>query len=281
MRASDGGMRAFVFAALVLSACATAPERAIAPDATPVIAAERAFAARSGEVGWIPAFREFVAPDGQLAQPTGYANAPTELAATPDDGNRNLFWWPAFAAISRSGDFGFTTGAVSFDGVRTPRGHYFTVWRRQSDGSWKWIYDGGVGPIGDAASLNAPGADVPLAPTAQSGEASAEAAVAAVTALEQAGGADAALAPDTRAFRTRQAVAIGAVGATPDGVSYRVSRVEASSGGDLVMVLGEAHWTADGQAVASLYARIWQRRPEGWRVIYDQLIVPRPNPTPG
>ena len=251
-----------------------APERAVAPDATPVIAAERAFAARAGEAGWLPAFRESVAPDGQLGQPTGYLNAPAELAATPDDGNRNLFWWPAFAAISRSGDFGFTTGAVSFDEARTPRGHYFTVWRRQSDGSRKWIYDGGVGPIAEAASLNAPGADVPMAATASSGEASAEAAVAAVTALEQSG---AQLAPDARVVRSRQAVAIGAAGA-PEGVAYRVSRVEASAGGDLVMVLGEASWTADGRPVSSLYARMWQRRAEGWRVIYDQLLIPRPPP---
>jgi hypothetical protein len=253
----------------VLSACATAPEPEVVSDATPVIAAERAFATRAGEVGWVPAFREFVAPDGQLAQPTGYASAPAELAATEDDGNRNLFWWPGFAAISRSGDFGFTTGVVSFDEARTPRGHYFTVWRRQPDGSWKWIYDGGVGPIAEPGSLNAPGADVPMAATAASGEASAEAAVAAVTALEQAGGGR--LAADARVFRTRQALAIGVAGDTPAGVAYQVSRIEASSGGDLVMVLGEASWTASGQAVSSLYARMWQRR-ASWQVI-DRLIV--------
>ncbi|MBK8544401.1 MAG: hypothetical protein IPL62_13170 [Caulobacteraceae bacterium] len=46
---------------------------------------------------------------------------PAELASTPDDGNRNLFWWPVFAGISRDGDFGFTTGAVSFDEARTRR----------------------------------------------------------------------------------------------------------------------------------------------------------------
>ncbi len=270
-------MKALIVAAWVLAGCASAPH-VDAPAA--VIAAERAFAARAGEIGWVPAFREYVAPDGQLAQPDGYANAPAELAATEDDGNRNLFWWPAFAGISRSGDFGFTTGAVSFDAARTPRGHYFTVWRRQPDGSWKWIYDGGVGPIVEAGSLNAPGGPVPMAATATSGEANADAAVAAVATLERAGDFAGRIAADARVFRTRQAMTIGAFDA-PAGISYRVSRIEASSGGDLVMVLGEASWSAEGQAVSGLYARIWQRRTEGWHVIYDQLIAPRPNPPPG
>lgn len=221
----------------------------------------------------MPAFREFVAPDGRLGQPTGYADAPAELANTPDDGNRNLFWWPAFAAISRSADFGFTTGAVSFDEAHTARGHYFTVWRRQADGSWRWIYDGGVGPIANAGSLTAPGGDVATATTAVDGEASAQAAVDAVTALERTGGFH--FAPDAWVARTRAAIAIGAVNGGPADVTYRISRVEASTGGDLVMVLGEASWTANGQPVTSIYARMWQRQPDGWRVLYDQLIIPR------
>jgi ketosteroid isomerase-like protein len=236
-------------------------------------------------VAWIPAFREFTAPDGQMARPDGYINAPAELAATPDDGNRNLFWWPAFAAMSRSGDFGFTTGVVSFDEARTPRGHHFTVWRRQPDGSWKWIYDGGVGPIVDPGLIEPNAAVVPSAATATSGESSAEAAVAAVTALERAGGVAAQLAPDALVLRSRAPRAVGAAAAAmrvpAADVSYRVSRVEASAGGDLVMVLGEASWTADGQPVNSLYARMWQHRAEGWRVLYDQLIIPRPAPAPG
>lgn len=273
-------MRTLLFA-LALSACASVPS-AQAPSAEPVIAAERAFAARSSEAGWIPAFRAFVAPDGQLGQPDGYVDAPAQLAETPDDGNRDLFWWPAFAAISRSGDFGFTTGVVSRDAERTPRGHYFTVWRRQPDGSWKWIYDGGVGPIANPNQI-AQGATPPTAPTATSGERSAAAAQAAVRALEEAGGVSAWFAPDALVFRSREPRGTGAaaLNVPAAAVSYTVSRVEASAGGDLVMVLGEASWTAEGQVVRSIYGRMWQYRPDGWHVIYDQLLLPRPAPPPG
>ena len=131
-------MRPFLFFAVLLaSACATPREAAVTPDA--IIAAERAFAARAGEINWVPAFREYVAPDGQTIGEHGYESAPQSLAETPDDGNHNLFWWPAFAGIARSGDIGFTTGPASFDEARTPRIYYFTIWRRQADGSWKWI----------------------------------------------------------------------------------------------------------------------------------------------
>jgi len=228
-------------------------------------------------VGWAPAFREFVAPDGQLGQATGYTDAPAALAETPDDGNRNLFWWPAFAGISRDGDFGFTTGAVSFDEARTPRGHYFTVWRRQPDGAWKWIYDGGVGPIADAPTLPGPGEDVVMLPVAERGETSAEAAVAAVTALERAGTLR--LAPDARLARTREALATNSAQSTPTGVTYEPVRIEASEGGDLVMVLGRASWFSYATIPAS-YARMWQHRAGGWVVIYDQLIIPQPVPIP-
>ncbi|MBK8544402.1 MAG: DUF4440 domain-containing protein [Caulobacteraceae bacterium] len=102
--------------------------------------------------------------------------------------------------------------------------------------------------------------------TAVDGEASAQAAVDAVTALERARWLH--FAPDARVARTRAAIAIGAANGGPSDVTYRISRVEASAGGDLVMVLGEASWSANGRAVNSIYARMWQRQPDGWRVLY-------------
>jgi ketosteroid isomerase-like protein len=275
-------IRTLLFAA-ALSACASGPSAEL-PSAAPVIAAERAFASRAGEIAWIPAFREFVAPDGQMARPEGYIDAPAQLASAENDGNRNLFWWPAFAGISRSGDFGFTTGPVSFDEQRTPRMHYFTVWRRQPDGSWKWIYDGGVGQIAEP-NLNAPGGDVQALPTSNQGTASAEAAVAEVRALEGTGGLASRLADDAQVFRTRERRSVGADAPAAFSalgqISYEPLRVEASDGGDLVMVLGSATWTADGQPARGQYARIWQYRADGWRIVYHQLSAQGPPPSQG
>jgi hypothetical protein len=280
-------MRNLILPLLLLGACAsvdTATEPSPAAGPTAVIAAERAFAARAGEVGWIPAFREYVAPDGQLGGPQGIVNAPQQLAETPDDGNRNLFWWPAYAGVSRSGEFGFTAGPASFDEARTPRVIYFTVWRNQPDGSWKWIYDGGPGPVADPAAI-APGAEPVALPVAARGVGS-EAAINQVQALERdatSASLAARVAPEARVFRTgrprSEGVGAAAGFAFPEGgVRYTMSRIEAARSGDLVFTLGEGAWTRDGAEVRGLYARMWQLREDGWRIVYDQLVVPRPAP---
>jgi ketosteroid isomerase-like protein len=275
--------------ALVVAACATQSATEPSPVAGPaaVIAAERAFAHRATEIGWIPAFREYVAPDGQLAGPGGFANAPQQLAAAEDDGNRNLYWWPAYAGVARSGDFGFTTGPASFDEARTPRIIYFTVWRRQADGSWKWIYDGGAGPVADPAAAAVDAQDIPTLPVATRGVGAA-AAIDQVTALER-DASTASLAPllaaDARVNRPGRARGEGAgapaIFAFPEGgARFTMTRIETSSSGDLVFTLGEAAWTREGAEVRGLYGRIWQHRENGWRIVYDQLIALRPPQPP-
>lgn len=284
-------MRRIICLSLLLAACATgdlaSPPRTPAPaSAASVIATERAFAARAGEIAWVPAFREFVAPDGQLAEPAGLVDAVERLNAARDDGNRNLFWWPAYAGIARSDDLGFTTGPVSFDASREAQGHYFTVWRRQPDGAWRWIFDGGVGPIDEAELISPAAVDVPTLPVADAGAGSASLAAAQVSALEHSNDAAALvarLAEDAQVFRTRRPRATGASAsaamAIPSAdISYRLLRAEASLAGDLVMTLGAARWDGEDGAAQGLYARIWQLRAGEWQIVYDQLALPPPAP---
>jgi ketosteroid isomerase-like protein len=273
-------MRRFFLASLMLlAACATAPAEPIV-TAAPVIAAERAFAARAGEIGWIPAFREYTAPDGQIGGPNGIVSAPESLAQTPDDGSRTLYWQPAYAGIARSGDFGFTTGPFSVDEARTPRGQYFTVWRRQADGSWKWIWDGGPGGVAGAGPYLAPDETPGELPLAERGVGATEAA-AQVAEIErragESGRLSASLAADAHVYRSGRPRTYGGADAAAAlvfpaaDVSYRLVRIEASEAGDLVFTLGEARWQAEGAERQGQFARIWQLRPEGWRIVYDQL----------
>lgn len=274
-------MRHLLVSAFVLAGCASAP---IEPPVTaaPVIAAERAFAARAGEIGWIPAFREYTAPDGQIGQ-ADIVSAPETLAATPDDGVRTLYWQPAYAGIALSGDLGFTTGPFSVDEARTPRGQYFTVWRRQPDGAWKWIWDGGPGPVTQPGPMPEADSDVVTLPVAATGAGSAARAIEEVGAIERRAG-DAAsladyLAEDAHVYRPGRLRAYGGADAhanlafpTPH-VVHGLVRAEASDAGDLVFTLGEANDERDGQIRRFFFARIWQHRPEGWRIVYDQLAT--------
>jgi ketosteroid isomerase-like protein len=57
-----------------------------------------------------------------------------------------LTWEPLYADISRSGDMGYTYGLYkSFIKADSSvsRGKYVTIWKKQPDGSWKYVLDGG------------------------------------------------------------------------------------------------------------------------------------------
>lgn len=267
-----------LLAGAFVAACSQAQDDA--PDASPVIAAERAFAAEAGRIGWVEAFLAF-STDDAIVLGAAPENAHEALSGIDpaNRGDTSLTWGPDFAGVSRGGDIGFTTGP--YNGGGAAFGQYFTVWRRQDDGGWNWIYDGGtnqrtpttVSPDGEVAQL----------PLGARGAGSAAAAAEAVRRREAdfaeaaAGNAGAAfadwMAPLGRMNRDDQPSATGPDGAEQlagaGGVRYAPpSVVEAGSAGDLVFTLGEARW----QGGSGYYQRIWVLTSAGWKIGYDQII---------
>lgn len=49
-----------------------------------------------------------------------------------------------------------------------------------------------------------------------------------------------------------------------------------SAAGDMAWTYGRAGWTKGGAAVKAHYVRIWQRRPGGWKLVFDELLIPPP-----
>lgn len=72
----------------------------------------------------------------------------------PDNGAR-LRWAPDLAMLSGDGDFGWATGPWMLWQKSTSEragatGHYLTVWRKQADGAWRVLLDGGTPyPVAD------------------------------------------------------------------------------------------------------------------------------------
>lgn len=60
-----------------------------------------------------------------------------------------LNWWPRYAEVAASGDWGYTCGPWTFqpqtakDSV-IANGYFFTVWQKNRGGEWKFILDVGV-----------------------------------------------------------------------------------------------------------------------------------------
>ncbi len=66
----------------------------------------------------------------------------------PDTGF-TVTWEPLFASASESGDMGYTYGIATYlskdekGNPETGYGTYVTIWRKQKDGSWKYVLDTG------------------------------------------------------------------------------------------------------------------------------------------
>jgi len=108
---------------------------------------EHAFAKAAATKGTRDAFLEFLADDGIIFQPGPVNGKKFWSERQPRKGL--LSWEPIFADVSRAGDLGYTTGPWEFrpngpDDQPVAFGQYFTIWKKQRDGSWKAVLDRGV-----------------------------------------------------------------------------------------------------------------------------------------
>lgn len=57
---------------------------------------------------------------------------------------KELTWKPVRVEASKSGDMGYSFGFSTFQGKDTVTyTNYCTIWHKQKDGSWKFVFDGG------------------------------------------------------------------------------------------------------------------------------------------
>jgi len=109
-------------------------------SAKSLVNAEKAFSAYAQKNGTSDAFKTFAAADGIVFRPN-VVNARQFYSTAPD--MKNLSWSPVYARVSRSHDWGFTTGPYMVDGEKKSYGQYVSVWRER-DGKWELIVDMGV-----------------------------------------------------------------------------------------------------------------------------------------
>jgi ketosteroid isomerase-like protein len=263
-----------------------------------VAEAEQAFAADGKSMGMTKAFLKHMADDAILFAPDP-VNAKERFSARDASKDPKLVWWPTVAAISRSADLGFTMGPYEIDGKRG--GHYFTVWKKQADGTWKWVYDGGVE---NDASGAPDGAKIRYfktnsIPTVSGSQYRPErgATFAADGALSAVEGAELDLAAMAKEdiveayddYLATDAIVMGspAAPATTEAAieaelktrSRRTTFAKLGGGmsaaGDFAWTYGDANWSKSGEKHRAHYVRVWQKQHSGWRIIFDELIEVR------
>lgn len=126
-----------------------------APDlslqaAAEIAAAETAFANMAKEEGVPAAFLAFAADDAVLMRNNSLIEGHDAMRAYFEKSTLDsvqLSWTPDKVVASKSGDLGYTYGKYQFSAVDTSgqvirsEGIFHTVWQRQADGAWKFVWD--------------------------------------------------------------------------------------------------------------------------------------------
>ena len=139
----------FASALALLAGCSQSGQEKFKSE---ILAADKAFAARSAKDGPKAAFLAYLSADGKLLSSDLRAGADavdTLFVQLPP--TATLSWEPSFVDVSSSGDLGYTWGRYLLN-VPSPkpgqppyqkRGTYVTIWKRQPGGGWKVVLDGG------------------------------------------------------------------------------------------------------------------------------------------
>jgi len=114
-----------------------------------LIQTDKAFSDMSVAKGMKAAFIEYIDSNGVLLKPKHLpivgANA-IDYLIQEDDTDYTLNWQPQNAFVSRSADLGYTYGVYALHPKNIDTvfyGTYVSIWKRQSDGSWKFVLDTG------------------------------------------------------------------------------------------------------------------------------------------
>jgi hypothetical protein len=126
------------------------PER-VEKDRASLMDAERSFAADAQKMGLGPAFRKYGSTDAiNLGGPNtpvfawGNEDIATLVGQNEPAGGSSVNWGPDKAIVATSGDFGVTIGYITRnapgpDGKTPPPNPFFTIWKKDSSGAWKYL----------------------------------------------------------------------------------------------------------------------------------------------
>jgi ketosteroid isomerase-like protein len=133
--------------ALALAIAVPAAGQTVTP--ADLMSVDRAFNAMAQKEGLGKAFPAYAA-DSAVIMRQGNLMPVVGLAAIAEEYSKlaglQLSWEPVKAEIAASQDLGYTYGSYKVRTGDAIRGHgvYVTIWKRQPDGSWKYVFDGGA-----------------------------------------------------------------------------------------------------------------------------------------
>lgn len=253
-----------------------------------MVATERAFAAATEYVGIRDGFLSFFAADaisldpGKSGATATVSSATAGLASSPFAKLpilSRLMWVPIAGQISEDGTLGWLTGPyvnlVETTKDITSKGAYFSVWKRQANGTYRVWLDEGVG-LPDVWQAGGDFRAAPVAAGATAGT-SDESVDDAERAIAKGGDAwIARLASSVRLHRDGVMPIVGRDAAVAwarsawTNVTFVVIRTERAASGDLAVTLGGYDATTGAAPQHGTWVRVWQRDLNNrWNVVFE------------
>ena len=115
-----------------------------------IMQVEQDFNDLAQKVGLPDAFYVYAAHDGVIRKSGKLFEGKTAIKQRIESGvrpNETLTWMPTFIDVSRSGDLAYTYGDATFTVIdslgnkKERTSVYHTVWKRQADGNWRFVWD--------------------------------------------------------------------------------------------------------------------------------------------
>jgi ketosteroid isomerase-like protein len=141
------------FGLILITSCSPRPSEAtIQSWKEEILETEQNFVDLAEKEGIPTAFLTYAAEDAVLMRNNSLVIGKMAIAQQFEDqkstGNSpSLSWKPDFVDVSTSGDMGYTYGTFiytsqdSLGQTNTFEGVFHTVWKRQADGSWQFVWD--------------------------------------------------------------------------------------------------------------------------------------------
>lgn len=116
-----------------------------------ILTTEQEFAAMAKKEGIKKAFLNYAAEDAVLLRSKKLVEgkkAMDEFFGIPNESeHENLEWAPDFVDVAASGDLGYTYGKFTYSAIDSignkveSSGIFHTVWKKQPDKTWKFVWD--------------------------------------------------------------------------------------------------------------------------------------------
>ncbi|MFN8207025.1 MAG: DUF4440 domain-containing protein [Bacteroidales bacterium] len=127
-----------------------AQEKQMAEARDQIYQTEKAFEQMAAEKGLAEAFSFYVADSGIVSRRDTLLQGKETIRKFYTERNKpgvSLKWTPDFIDVSASCDLGYTYGKFSYSvtdstgKVNESKGYFHTVWKKQKDGSWRFVWD--------------------------------------------------------------------------------------------------------------------------------------------